>query len=108
MVVRKIMVMQKEDGTVVRCHTIEHQGKIWLIPAWRPGPEKGTRCPARMISLEGLSLEEARPQLQVDHVLLTPLSRDILDGNRASRNPLVIERPDIVLRDSDFSDSSCD
>jgi hypothetical protein len=94
---RKTMVMQKEDGAVFKCDTIEHGGKLWLVPEWLPGPTKNTRCPARMICLDGLSLEKARPQHGVDLVLLTPLSSDLLRGYGTSRNPLLIQRPEIVL-----------
>jgi hypothetical protein len=104
MAVQKVMVMQKEDGALFKCDAIEHDGKLWLVPAWLRGPAKGTRRPARLICLEGLSLDMARPQYRVDQVLLTPLSGELLRGDRTSQNPLVIEKPDLVLRDSDFSD----
>lgn len=105
MTVRKIIFLQEDGGTLLLGDVIEHERTWWLVPGWLEGPTKGTLCPARIICLDGLPLSKPGPQYQdaADWFLSTPLHTDILEGRRVSSNPLVIERPDIILReDTDF------
>lgn len=99
MAVRKLIFQTLEGGGLFIGDVIEHQGKLWLVPEWLAGPTKGTARPARIICLEGLPLSKPNPQQDhADWALSTPLSTEILEGRKASQNPLVIERPDIFLR----------
>jgi hypothetical protein len=103
MAVRKILFQKEETGGLFKGDVIEYEGKSWLVPEWLQGPTAGTLCPARIICLDDLSVSKAEPQYQVDLVLSIPLNRDILEGRKVSRSPLVIEKPDIHLREtSDF------
>jgi hypothetical protein len=103
MAVRKVAFLKEDGGALFTGDVIEHEGKLWLVPEWLEGPTKGTECPARIVCLDGLILSKPSPQYQVDWFLSTPLHTDILEGRRVSQNPLVIERPDIILRvDTDF------
>jgi hypothetical protein len=105
MTVRKTVITVKEDGQQFIADTIPHDDKWWIVPEWLQGPTAGTLCPARIISVDAQHLTAAGPPYQdrADWALETPLSRDILDGRRVSQSPLVIERPDIILRvDQDF------
>jgi hypothetical protein len=95
---RKTLILRREDSMPLRVDTIEHRGKWWIVPEWLAGQTKGTARPARIICLDGLSLGKPLPQFQVDWVLETPLSRDILEGRVKSEHPRVIEQPDIVVR----------
>jgi hypothetical protein len=103
--VRKIAFLKADGGSLFIGDAIEHEGKLWLVPEWLEGPTKGTECPARIVCLDGMPLNKPGPAYQdrVDLVLSTPLHTDILEGRRVSQNPLVIERPDIILNvDTDF------
>jgi len=105
MAVRKVLFLKEDGGALFLGDVIEYEGKLWLVPEWLSGPTKGTECPARIICLDGLPLSKAGPQHQdrADWVLSTPLHTEILEGRRVSQNPLVIERPDIILNvDTDF------
>jgi hypothetical protein len=104
MAVRKMLFLMEQGGKLIEGDVIQHEGKLWLVPEWLEGPTKGTECPARIICLDGLLLNKPGAQYQgVDWVLYTPLNKDILEGRRVSSNPLVIEKPDIILRvDTDF------
>jgi hypothetical protein len=104
MAVRKTVFVREDDGMELIGDTIEYERKLWLVPHWLEGPTEGTLCPARIICLAGLPV--GKPSVgyrNVDLAIATPLSRDILEGRRVSQSPLVIERPDIHLReDHDF------
>jgi hypothetical protein len=104
MAVRKVLFVREDDGIEFIGDSIEYERKRWLVPEWLVGPTEGTLCPARIICLAGLPVGSPGIGYQnVDLVLSTPLSRDILEGRKVSQSPLVIERPDIHLReDHDF------
>jgi hypothetical protein len=97
---RRVLFAKEDDGSFLLRDVIEYEGKLWLVPEWSAGPTAATEMPARIICLDGMPLRKPSPQYQdrVDWVLSTPLSTDILEGRRASQNPLVIERPRIHLR----------
>lgn len=105
MPVRKTLYQRQDDGELFIADTIQYDGKWWIVPEWLQGPTAGTLCPARIVCLDGLTLNKpAAPyQDRVDWALETPLHRDVLEGRRVSQSPLVIDRPDIYLRvDTDF------
>jgi hypothetical protein len=91
----KIVFQVSDDGSLMLGDAIRHKGKLWLVPEWRAGPEAGTERPARIISLDGLSLEKPGPQYQADYFLPIPLSKSTLAGGRAQVLD-VIEAPDII------------
>jgi hypothetical protein len=103
MPVRRTIVQREDDGSIFIADTIEYEGKWWIVPEWLAGPSAGTRCPARIISTDGLRLIPAAPQYQADFVLSVPLSRDVLEGRAIKQGLDVRTRPDITLRvDTDF------
>ena len=103
MTVRKTLIVRKEDALPFVVDTIEYKGKLWLVPEWLRGPTDGTWSPVRIICTDALSLTKAEPEQDADFVLATPLSRSLLEGRAVTQDPLVIERPDISLReDTDF------
>jgi hypothetical protein len=105
MMVRKILLKNKDTRSLFNGDVIEYKEMLWLVPEWLQGPRKGTLVPARIISLDGMPVSTAGSQYRgVDFVLSTPLGTELLDGRKISQNPLVIERPpNIILNaDTDF------
>lgn len=92
--IKQTVILQHDDGSLLLCDTIEWQGKLWLVPEWLAGAEKGTERPARLIGLHGLPLQKAHPPYQADYMLSTPLSKDTLAGGRGQGLD-VVEAPDI-------------
>jgi hypothetical protein len=95
-------VMLRDDGEPLIVDAIEYDGKWWIVPQWLQGPIEGTLRPVRIICLDNLELDRSGLGRRTDWTLETPLSRDVLEGRAISQVPLVIERPNIILRDSDF------
>jgi hypothetical protein len=91
----KTLILMAEDGAILACDTIEHEGKLWLVPEWLEGPIAGTERPARIIGLHGLPLQKPSPNYQADYSLPIPLSRDTLAGG-TEQGLDVIEAPEIV------------
>jgi hypothetical protein len=97
------MLYRTDDGAIRIGYVIDHEDSFWLVPELLQGPTAGILCPARIICLDGLPQEPAPPDYDADLALTHPLHRDIVEGRRVSAQPLVIERPDIHLReDQDF------
>ena len=92
-----------EDALPFAVDTIEYRGKLWLVPEWLRGRIEGTWSPTRIICVDVLSLTKAEPEQDADFVLTTPLSRSVLEGRAVTQDHVVIEGPDISLReDTDF------
>ena len=103
MAVRKTLIVRKEDALPFAVDTIEYRGKLWLVPEWLRGRTAGTWSPTRIICIDALSLTKAEPEQDADFVLTTPLSRSVLEGRAVTQDHVVIERPDISMReDTDF------
>jgi len=97
----KTIVQQADDGMLLACDTIEHEGKFWLVPEWLAGPIPGTERPARLVGLRaGLPLGNAGPDYPADFLLSIPLSRDTLAGGTAQGFDVIIE-PDIIQTGAD-------
>jgi hypothetical protein len=97
MKVFRTLIMLADTGELLACDTIEHEGKLWLVPEWNAGPIQGTERPARIICLHGLPTQRASPHRQdkVDMELLIPLSKATLAGGTAQGLD-VREAPDVI------------
>jgi hypothetical protein len=93
----KIVIMRAENGRASMCDAIEHEGKLWLVPEWTAFPSERIQKPARIISLDGLTLTPPGPRYQADFVLQTPMTRDVLEGRGTTGSPVVIEAPDLSV-----------
>jgi len=91
----KTIIQCWDDGLIYFVDTIEWQGKFWLVPEWLAGPKPRTEMPARLIGLDGLPVQKARPPYQADFELMVPLTRETLSGD-PTQGFVIIERPDIV------------
>lgn len=78
--------------------TIEHEGKLWLVPAWTRSPIPGTLRPLRIICLDGLPMQPPdtrKGPRDYDRVLTQPLDKDTLEGG-TSQGLVVVEKPDMI------------
>jgi hypothetical protein len=55
-----------EEGDLHRLDAIEHEGRIWLVPEWIPGPMPGTVSPARIICMPREDLIEGASKYAAD------------------------------------------
>jgi len=98
MKILKTLISVEGEG-VGSCDTVEHEGKLWLVPEWINGtPTKGFSKPARIICLTSLSHTVCRSG--ADYTLQNPIPRAVLQGHVPSQLKdvyVVIETPDIVV-----------
>ncbi len=94
--ITKTLVLIADDGCLEACDTIEHEGKLWLVPNWHGNIDEGIEWPERIIGLHGLPTQRPGPTHldKVDRELLIPLSRATLAGSTA-QGLVVIEGPRI-------------
>jgi hypothetical protein len=100
---KRVRYFIKDNGEACIGQIIEHQRKKWLVRSsdWLEGPRKGTVRPARIICLDLWPFGPSRNHQDVDVVATDPLNRNIVEGLLPSKDPLVIEAPDIVLNEDD-------
>jgi hypothetical protein len=105
MTVRKTFVLT-DDGEARTVDTIEHEGKLWLVPYWLETPLPGVRKPIRLIRMDSL------PHQFLGHDLFgydlyklelsDPMPIAVLNGETVqSRSGTlfdVVEAPDISIR----------
>ena len=106
MKIMKTLVGIAEEPHIVTADTVEHEGKLWIIPLWFGSPEVRYRWPARIIRID--SLPHTRTQtspdgrrLPADFVLTYPVPRAVLEG-RTSDGYEVVEQPDIKRFEPQF------
>ena len=88
------------DGSQRVCDTIQHEGKLWLAPAWLDEPTKPYSRPARLIGMSGLRYRSMPMRSEVDFVMEHPVPDAVLEGRvqGAQTAPFVIlERPDVRI-----------
>lgn len=89
------------SGAVYQVDTIEHAGKMWLVPHWIENPAEQWRAPVRIICLETLAHQKTPGSPYGDFVLNAPISRAVFEGRApppAGSFYTVIEAPPIRLR----------
>jgi hypothetical protein len=95
-----------DDGYTYLIDTIEHEGYLWLVPAWLDAPYQQMRKPARIIRLDKHKLQNlgVEPQTQ-QHLyrLADPLPKAVLDRGAVHQSkpdtPLVVvEAPELMIR----------
>jgi hypothetical protein len=95
--ITKTLIQIAEEGVILACDTVEHRGKLWLVPHWFVGPVEGSEQPMRIIYVHGLPMQKLDQEHQTvaDRQLLIPLSRATLEGSTA-QGLVVIEGPEIT------------
>ena len=99
----KALIIREDDGALLVVDIIDYEGGLWLVPAWIPGPAKGTERPARIICVDDMKTSKPSPEYEVDLALRDPLSKAFLEGGVIKEGVSVIEQPDIFRRvDTDY------
>ena len=92
-----------DDGSQLVCDTIQHDGKLWLAPAWLDEPSKPYCRPARLIGMNGLKYRSMPMRSEVDFVMEHPVPDAVLEGRvqDAQAAPfMILERPDVRIMKS--------
>lgn len=87
------------DGSQLVCDTIQHEGKLWLAPAWLEAATKPYSRPARLIGMSGLKYRSMPMRSEVDLMMEHPAPAAVLEGRlrRAGctlHHPRTARRPD--------------
>lgn len=90
-----------DDGTIYTCDTIEHEGKLWLVPQWLDVPAKGVSKPRRIVRMDSLAHQPmTNPAYGMDYILNDYMPKAVLDGTappeQASQYEIV-ELPEIEI-----------
>jgi hypothetical protein len=88
-----------DNGTIHTIDTIEHEGKLWLVPQWLDKPKEGLSRPARIIRIDSLPHETSSGVHQF--VLANYMPKAVLDGEippELESQYEVVELPEIVIR----------
>jgi hypothetical protein len=84
MKIMKTLVGMEGEPHIVLVDTIEHEGKLWLVPKWLESPTEGVQRPERIVRIDTLQkdkIDRSRPNaLPADHVLNAPMPRSVLQG----------------------------
>lgn len=95
----KTVVAIEGGNALFSADTIEHEGKLWLVPHWLESPSEGYRIPARIVCLDGLrAFQKLEKSFPADYSLGVPVPKAVFDGTHPqplSLGYIVVERPDI-------------
>jgi hypothetical protein len=82
-------------GIILKCDTIEFEGKYWLVPEWLENATTGKMQPLRIICLDLLPHQKTS---LVDFVLNDPIPKCVFDGEipvETTLNFQIVESPQI-------------
>jgi len=94
------MVISEDDGSLSAYDTVEHEGRLWLVPEWLEVPTQGMTVPTRIIGLDMSLFQKPSPKYPVDYFLSCPVPKAVFDGQISKQlegKVVVIERPDIKI-----------
>jgi len=85
-------------GHLLKCDTIEWQGKFWLVPEWIENHSTGKMRPVRIICLDSLP-HRVLPLGAPDHFALDiPIPKCVFDGKIPQETPFeIVENPAIEV-----------
>ena len=87
-------------GEIYKADTIEHEGKMWLVPQWLEAPSEGWKIPERIVLLDSLPHQKTLGSSFGDFVLNSPIPKAVFDGpiqQLQGSGFVVVERPDIRI-----------
>ena len=92
-----MFVSGEGKAVIYLADTIEHEGKLWIVPTWLESPALPYKMPERIICLDNLPHQKGPPH---DFVLNYPIPKDVLYGQVPTKlkdKYIVIMRPDIKV-----------
>ena len=92
--------IQCEDGSQRVCDTIQHDGKLWLVPAWVDDASQPYSRPVRLIGMSGLKYWSMPMHSAVDFVVEDRVPEAILQGTALTEPEVpyvILERPDVRI-----------
>lgn len=92
MKILKTFVAVEGSNEISIADTIEHEGKLWLVPEWLEATEEGWRTPARIILMEDLKQQPAPKGYPADFLLNEPIPKSVFDG-QTTDGYTVVDRP---------------
>jgi hypothetical protein len=90
----------RDDGSQLVCDTIQHEGKLWLAPAWREEAAKPYARPTRLIGMSGLKYRSMPMRSEVDFVMEHPVPEAVLQGRVQDEQAapfVILEQPDVRI-----------
>src|ERR1700722_19089659 len=93
----------RDDGSPLICDSIQHDGKLWLVPEWLEEASKPYSKPVRMIGLSGLQYRSMPMGSEADFVLDYPVPQEVMRGSVQGDQAapfVVLERPDVRIVNS--------
>jgi hypothetical protein len=94
--------MVSTGSSIFPVDTVEHEGKLWLVPQWLYPPSKEWREPARLICISNLGFQDMRHMVNrpADFYLPVPLPKILFDPipQLAAEQYIVVEHPHIRFR----------
>ena len=87
-----------EPGKILKCDTIEFEGKFWLVPEWLEKAAIGEMQPLRIICLDLLPHQKIQRGTPADFVLNDPIPKCVFDGEippQTTLNFRILESPEI-------------
>ena len=103
MKIMKTLVGMDGEPNIVLVDTIEHEGKLWLVPKWLASPSEGVQRPERIVRIDTLQrqkIDRSKGGWAADYLLKAPMPRSVLQGPIQSGKDSVYEvipQPDIEL-----------
>ena len=97
----RTMFGMDDSGEILIADTIEHEGKLWIVPEWLYAQKEGWQTPARIIQVDCLKHQKMPDDYPADLLLNNPMPRAVLDGNPSpeqAKQYVVVERPDIRIQ----------
>ena len=74
------LVALEDSNQMLKAETIEHKGKLWLVPEWLEASNEGWRTPARIVLLDVLEYQRFETGEPADFVLNHPIPKTVFDG----------------------------
>ncbi len=99
-ILKTLVLVGPNSGEMMEADTIEHEGKLWLVPTWIVSQDRQWLMPARIIRMDVLDHKPMHSH-GVDYLLTSAIPKEVLSGQSHSESGVdyeVIESPPIRRR----------
>ena len=87
-----------EIGHLLKCDTIEYQGRFWLVPSWTENHTTGKMKPDRIICLNSLPHQILPLGAPENFALDVPIPKCVFDGEIPPGTTFeIVENPEIEV-----------